>query len=189
MCGTDCRRSVLWCWDDQVATCDTETGDIVTTDTALCRDPRVWANVSCSNYFSDGRVFSYGLRCTGQNMMCVYPWYTVDSGEAGSGAVTQCPDKSDQVFNKSLTCRQHLQQHIDFHTQSFCNKNYSVQSELVCTNKSEWLSGKDKSYTDPHSCQSSCSVPGPDWREITLLDSIIGSPIYLLSIKRSIENI
>ena len=134
----------------------------MTTDTALCQDPRVWANVSCSDYYSDGSVQYYGLRCTGQNMRCVLPWYTMDDGEPG-GAVTQCPDKSDQVFNSSLTCRQHLQQHIDFHNQSFCNENYpKVQSKLVCTNKTKWLSGKDESHSDPHSCQSSCNVPDSD---------------------------
>ena len=74
-----------------------------------------------------------------------------------------CPDKSDQVFNSSLTCREHLQHNLDFHTQKFCNENYpEVQSSLICSNKAQWLSFKNPSFSDPHSCQSSCSVPGPD---------------------------
>ena len=110
------------------------------------------------------------------------PWYTKRGGLPFPmrGEVTQCPDKSDQVFNSSLTCSQHLQQHIDFHDQSFCNeKYYWDKSNLLCTNKSEWLAGKDesfqdlisilswKSFRDPHSCQSSCLDPGPKCQACT----------------------
>ena len=162
MCDTDCMNSFGWC-NHLATTCYTGSGDILTNNPMLCQDPRVWANVSCHDYFDDGRVMRFGLRCTGQNMRCVRPWYNIFDGEPLSFWDTQCPDKSDQVFNISLTCRQHLQQHMDFHTQNFCNEDYSyLQSGPICTNKTEWLSGKDKSYTDPHSCQSSCSVPGPD---------------------------
>ena len=157
-CGKNCRRSDLWCRDDETDTCDTGTVGITTNDPHLCRDPRVWANVTCSL-----SKHTYGFRCTGQNMRCVHPWYTVWDGEPLSHppSLTQCPDKSDQVFNSSLTCRQHLQQHIDFHNQSFCSENY-VRNKLICKNNSQWLSGKDESFSDPHLCQLSCSVPGPD---------------------------
>ena len=165
---SNCKMSGLWCFDNQADTCRIGSRDIKVNNPALCRDPRVWANVSCSYNWDDkdGIRRYHGLRCTGQNMRCVVPWYTVDNGEPYSSYVTQCPDKSDQVFNSSHTCSQHLQQHIDFHTQSFCNDT-RFRSELVCTNKSEWLVGKDKSYTDPHSCQSSCLVPGPECKACT----------------------
>ena len=173
MCGTDCRQSVLWCRDDRTAICNTESGNIATNDPALCQHPRVWADAPCSYNWYDGRVWTYGLRCSGQKMMCVHPWYTFSNEEQPPWAVTQCPDKSDQVFNSSLTCSKHLQHYLAFHTQKFCNENYTsiqigilglidLQSELICTNKTQWLSTKDPSYSDPHSCQSSCSVPGPD---------------------------
>ena len=153
--------------------CDTKSGNIATNDPALCQHPRVWADVPCSVNYNDGRGRYYGLRCSGKIMTCVLPWYTKDNGEPGSGELTQCPDKSDQIFNSSLKCSEHLKQHSDFHTQKFCNENYTIynntvrnetdiQTELICTNKTQWLSTKDLSYTDPHSCQSSCSVPGPD---------------------------
>ena len=104
MCGTQCRRSTFWCRDDiKTYSCDTGLGIIVTNDITLCQDPRVWANVSCSWYGKDGMVMGYGLRCTGQNMRCVYPWYTIDYA-GDSIPNSQCPDKSDQVFNSSLTC-------------------------------------------------------------------------------------
>ena len=190
MCGTNCMMNSLWCRDDYSAACNTGSGEVKTNDAALCQHPGVWADVPCSDYYDDGRVQRYGLRCSGQKMRCVYPWYTWDDGEPYSFSVTQCPDKSDQVFNSSLTCREHLQQHLDFHNQKFCNENYSdiggwkhidIQSEPICSNKTQWFSenyqeydykkGNYQSnytreqnplYSDPHSCQSSCSVPGPD---------------------------
>ena len=165
MCGKDCRLYTDWCRDDITASCDTGSGNIWSNDPSLCQDPRVFASASCYLY-SSGKVSIYELRCTGQNMECVRPWYTVKDGR--QGWVHQCPDKSDQVFNSSLTCREHLQQHIDFHTQKFCNANFTIfkgwqeghveiKSELICTNKTHWLSERDPSYSDPHSCQSSCS--------------------------------
>ena len=171
-CGKHCRVSGYWCRNDLSDTCDTGSGIIATNDPALCRDPRVWANVSCSLYSPVGKVNTQGLRCIGTNMRCVYPWYTTNYG-VPFPLLTQCPDKSDQVFNSSLTCKEHLQHYIDFHTQMFCNENYpSVQSELICTNKSQWLyemvlygnkyNSEPNSYTDPHSCQSSCLDPGID---------------------------
>ena len=167
MCGKDCRWNDLWCRDDYTETCGTKSGNIATNDPNLCQHPRVWADVPCSWNYDDRRVLSYGLRCSGQNMRCVQPWYTTCNGEPWKEYITQCPDKSDQVFNSSLKCSEHLEQYSDFHTQKFCNENYSshfvcLQSDLICTNKTQWLSTKDLSYTDPHSCQSSCSVPGPD---------------------------
>ena len=168
MCGAECKLSGIWFRDDKSYTCNTGSGYIRTNDPALCQHPGVWADVPCSRYWSDGRVSRYGLRCSGQKMSCVYPWYTLYDGEPYSDEVSQCPDKSDQVFNSSLTCREHLKQHSDFHTQKFCNENYFhdkwpyLDTRRICKNKTQWLSERDPSYSDPHSCQSSCSVPGPD---------------------------
>ena len=184
MCGSECRQNYLWCDDNTAASCDTGSGLINTTDPRLCSNPHVWRNVSCSQYFDDKRVYSYGVRCTGQIMQCVYPWYTSDKGnekalEEGPHLIeaysamefkdlryrphTQCSDKSDQVFNISLTCRQHLQQQVDFHTETFCNLDYvRDRNNLICTNKTQWLSTQDPAISDPHLCQSSCSIPDPD---------------------------
>merc|ERR1712147_550758 len=106
---------------------------------------RVWADVPCSNKIDyNGRVKKYGLRCTCQKMRCVYPWYTSTYGETYPWEVSQCSDKSDQVFNSSLTCREHLQHNLDFHTQNFCNDNYPpLFSNLICSNKTQWLSERD----------------------------------------------
>ena len=153
---------LIWCREDVTAICNTGSGNIATNDSALFQNPGVWDDVPCSSNNKDGRLQTYGLRCTGQNMRCVYPWYTTDDGLDRWGD-TQCPDKSGQVFNSSLTCRQHLQHHLDFHTQKFCNDNYlEVYSSLICSNKTQWLSTQVPSYSDPHSCQSSCSVPSQD---------------------------
>ena len=182
MCGLSCASSENWCRDDNlIFPCDSGSGIITSNDNALCQDPRVWANVTCILYFQGGGVKTHGLRCRGQNMRCIYPWYTWYSGEPSPYVLPQCPDKSDQVFNSSLTCKHHLQQHLDFHTEKFCNEKYpvledwkSVQSKLICSNKTQWLlSNKTflgwtryepfdmNLYSDPHSCQSSCSDPGP----------------------------
>ena len=141
MCGAKRWRSSGWCRGFNAASCNTTSGNIATNDPHLCQDPRVWENVPC-RYIDDDTV--HGLRCTGNNMRCVAPWYTQASGQPGPN--TQCPDKSDQKFNCSLTCSQHLQEHMDFHTQNFCSenffeqtKNYYYKNQPICTNKSEWL--------------------------------------------------
>ena len=102
-------------------------------------------------------------------MECVRPWYT-EADASQTYFDRRCLDKSDQVFNKSLSCSQHLKQHIDYHNEKFCNGNndgYDLQSSLICTNKTRYFSEAkdrepDKYLSDPHSCQLSCSVPGPD---------------------------
>ena len=106
MCGADCRLSHLWCNGDFVASCDTGSGLVNTTDPVLCSNPLVWRNVSCSQY---------GVRCTGQNMQCVYPRYTRDKGNGTTieedpevvealFKFNQCSDKSDRVFQVGEPC-------------------------------------------------------------------------------------
>ena len=169
MCGSECRHSYYWCDKKYPGSCDTGTGVVRTTDPRLCSNPRVWSleYKSCGWWYDDGdrKLENYGFRCQGQNMMCVYPWYTYYYGKAWGSYLTQCPDKTDQVFNRSLNCRQHLQLAVDFHTETFCDRRAKSQlhePELLCTNKSNWLDEQDKAYSDPHSCQASCSRPGPD---------------------------
>ena len=106
-------------------------------------------------------LYSYGLRCNGSNMQCVYPWYITADGDPPSFFNTKCSDKSDQVFNRSLTCREHLEKYMDIQTKRFCKtemkyKDHDVKSLLICTNKTQWLSFHPSSL-DPHSCQLSCS--------------------------------
>ena len=159
MCATavpesDCRGSDRWCDEADAAQCNTTSGMISTTDARLCFNPDLWRNVSCSKYFSDGRVWGYGSRCTSY-MVCTYPWYTQ---YRGIGKNPNCNDRSDEIFEKGLTCRQHLQKHIDFHQEKFCNINYpEVLNEPICYyNKTQWLS-EYPSRSDPHNCQSSCA--------------------------------
>ena len=142
-----------------------EKGDVSTQDRKLCSNPMIWKNVSCHMHYPDGMVGSYSRRCTGRNMQCVQAWYMADDGGETIGELTEtCSDMSDQTFTGGLTCRQHLQEHIDFHNMHFCNSTmkYNVSSELICRNKTKWLEEQDKSFQDPHKCQDSCSIPGPD---------------------------
>ena len=156
MCGpseSDCMLSAHWCNEDRSGQCNTTSGLISTTDSRLCSNPEVWRNVSCSTYLDDGRVWRYGSRCTSY-MECTYPWYTIYVGNEFN---PKCSDHSDEIFEKGLTCHQHLQKHIDFHQDKFCNVNYpKVQNEPICyINKTQWLS-ENPSKSDPHNCQSSC---------------------------------
>ena len=171
MCGSKCRENSKWCYDTSQDECNTGKEVILTTDPRLCSNPQVWRNVSCNKFNRFHEVYYYGLRCRGSKMRCVYPWYTIQRGE--TDGVTRCEDKSDQVFNSSLTCRQHLQQNMDFHTEHFCHRPLDEWGEgdaidLICTNKTQWLAENPTVQnqltpnSDPHSCQSSCSVPGPD---------------------------
>ena len=160
-CGKECRHSYYWCVEDFPAKCDTGGEIVSSTDTRLCSNPHVWSNVTCSWNNFDGST-NFGLRCKGKNMECVFPWYTYYTGEIWGSYLTQCPDKSDQVFYSSLTCRQHLQIAIDYHSETFCSQNSYLQYEIICTNKSKWLSEQDKALSDPHSCQESCSKPDSD---------------------------
>ena len=152
----DCRSSGYWCDEANAAQCNTNTtsGLISTTDSRLCSNPEVWRNVSCNSHFSDGRVYSYGSRCT-SNMACAYPWYT----NYGNMVLPnqKCSDRSDEIFEEGLTCRQHRQKEIKFHQEKFCNVNYpGVQYKPICINKTQWLL-ENPSKSDPHNCQSSCA--------------------------------
>ena len=168
-CGAECRHSYYWCVEDFPEKCDTGTELVSSTDPRLCTNPHVWSKVTCSWNNYDGTT-NFGLRCKGTNMECVFPWYTYYTGEIWGSYLTQCPDKSDQVFNSSLTCRQHLQLAINYHDDTFCSQNSYLQFELICTNKSKWLSEQDTALSNPHSCQDSCSKPGPDCMACTNQD-------------------
>ena len=182
-CGPDpvsdeCVRSYNWCRGDAWGSSDTCGPEKISPqDRRLCNHPAVWANTSCT-YYNNGRVRWYGKRCTGTNQQCITPWYTVDDGNYRS---EPCEDKSDQIFTRGLTCREHLENYKEDHDARFCSLsvtssvNYniitifhqfitglnpsvpSVKSELICQNKTQWLSEQDPSYSDPHRCQESCS--------------------------------
>ena len=118
--------------------------------------------MSCNLYGVNETLRSYGKRCTGSKMACSVPWYTDVLGNTGIHQA-KCSDRSDEIFEEGLTCRQHLQKHIEFHQDKFCNNNYpEVNSTLICLNKTQWLSTKDPSLSDPQNCQSSCAIPGTD---------------------------
>lgn len=51
---------------------------------------------------------------------------------------------------------------MDLHDEKFCNEKYDFQSDLICINKTKWLSEQPAAKSDPHSCQLSCLTPGQD---------------------------
>ena len=165
-CLTQQNETYSWCHSSAT---DSQTCNGVTTrDRRLCGNPLVFSKVPCTKYLTDGtgRVEYFGMRCTGTNQECVIPWYTMSDPTPNNHHTRSCrQDKSDRIFNKTLTCREHLQQHMAFHDEHFCNSDYWLQFDLICTNKTQWLSEvtkEDASFSNPHNCQSSCSSPGLD---------------------------
>ena len=141
LCDSKCWKTNDWCRDWNTQLC--EKRHINTNDKRVCGNPLVWKRLSCIEYskynstIDDTIVASYGLRCLGKNMECVKPWYTSDDGSTTQG----CSDKSDQIFTRGWTCRQHLQQNIEFHDRHFCNTSVpsNVKSQLICTDKIKWM--------------------------------------------------
>ena len=164
-CGSDCKFNRFWCNEGATFTCGED--QISNTDHRLCGNPLVFRDMKCISYFPGppGRagVRWYGKKCTGTNQQCVVPWYTQGSTRKGEGILSErCPDKSDQMFDVGLTCRQHLQQYIEFHDYHFCDIPYyhpsSKHAELICKNKTKWFEQQGSTFMDPHDCQSSCSA-------------------------------
>ena len=132
---SDCKESYLWCNEAKADQCNTASGLISTTDSRLCSNPEVWRNVSCNQYYSDGTVAKYGIRCQGSTMGCAYPGYTAQ--ELGNELYPKCSDRSDEIFEEGLTCRQHLQKQkwSDHHN---CQSSCAVPGPdcLACSNSS-----------------------------------------------------
>ena len=97
-CGSECKWNGGFCSTSLgllTYTCD----GINTQDRKLCTNPLIWRNVNCTFFWSTGEVRYYKQRCTGRNMECYTPWYADKDGRKEES----CSDKSDQIFNKSLT--------------------------------------------------------------------------------------
>ena len=127
---------------------------IYSNDRKLCGNPLVFSNVSCG-------ITCFPCiapkRCNGTNKHCIMPWYL--SGRGTNFERKTCEDKSDQIFTIGLTCGQQLQRFIELHEANFCLEDSSDADDLICTNKTEWLSRQTPAFSDPHNCQESCSDP------------------------------
>ena len=157
-CGSKCILNDHWCVENPIKYCEYE--GFNTNDARLCNNPLLWRNLTCMGYnvYSEG-ISDFGKRCNGTNQHCIYPWYTRSDLRVGIRMEETCTDKSDQIFTIGLTCKEHLQLNLEFHTQKFCK---GTNQELICKNKTEWLSKQKVSLSDPHFCRSSCYEPGPD---------------------------
>ena len=165
MCGEKCLESWKWCSDHHLETC----GDISSRDWRLCENELIFTNKSCKKYVN-GRVEAYGLRCSGFNKECYFPWYGIVNGDINGWRFSSyalkatCNDKSDQVFSIGETCEAHQERQIEIHNSRFCNSKYPwYQDTEICTDKKGWLeSKKERRYQDAHNCQASCLTPSPD---------------------------
>ena len=73
MCGTECVDNWQWCKLSKLH-CDDGSQIFTTKDPVLCRNTTFWSAVNCQLYDAD-IIIAHGLRCTGSNQHCYYPWY------------------------------------------------------------------------------------------------------------------
>ena len=160
-CGEKCLDSYKWCSDEYLETCGPQ--NISSRDWRLCENELIFTNTSCNINYNDGRPWAYGLRCSGYNKECYFPWYRFDYGDNNWLNVHfTCKDKSDQIFSIGETCEDHQQRQIEIHNSLFCTYDY-LQDQEICTDTKGWLeTRKERRYQDPHNCQASCLTPSPD---------------------------
>ena len=176
MCGSDCLESRKWC-GDYSEPCGAQ--KITTNDRRICSHPSVFRNISCFIYDRSESVYAFGIRCSGNNMGCIYPWYVRQIGniknEPEEPWTETCNDKSDQYFNVGRTCAYHLEQHKMDYNREFgdsiktkvWDRNQMIFNERTVS-LDEWLEKQpDKKYRDPHNCQDSCLKRGPDCEACT----------------------
>ena len=122
-----------------------------------------------------------GKRCLGKQQHCYYPWYSelYTYRENNQGRLmTTCSDKSDQIFEKK-DCKM-FSNYLDEYKLLFCTPTYydedqqELKSLLMTTywaeNCAEDIFTKLREMyreEDPHSCQESCSSPGPGCQACT----------------------
>ena len=116
MCGSDCKDTHLWCTSrsSDNGTCGLEA---INKGSRICGNPLVLGNLSCIDYYGK----DYGMRCSGSNQECIYPWYLSTNNAFGESV---CSDKSDQKFTIGLTCSQHVKAYIKIHNENFCKNSY-----------------------------------------------------------------
>ena len=165
-CGKTCYGNEAWCADVN-GNCKTNIGSVATTDERICGNPLLMGSLYCP-----------GIRCRGTKMACTSPWYTRNTTFVFHGIYPSCEDKSDQVFNSGLTCREHFQLYLDYHDLKFCSEDRlspSAPTPDYCgtrKEKEQWLSEiikqfqsqgeldekfRESSFLDPHNCQGSCN--------------------------------
>jgi len=177
----DCKPNHKWCTEN--ISCESEVSRDRLQLQRFCQNPTFWSSQDCNNYNSDGTVYSYGERCTGNQQHCFYPAYRSYDYETFrdiDGFLTQCKDKSDQIFEKHSHCN--MRSTLDIYCdhcrdnnntwlwgdedygdcQTKCDNREQFIEEQTDPNKT-WPSGRGSTRNDvldPHNCQASCLQPG-----------------------------
>ena len=179
-----CKMNFEWCTNKNVEEtrgCTlNENVTINVNDKSVCGNHTVWKNVSCNMYepllpgsIQIPVVDNYGLRCQGSFQHCYYPWYYRSSGGSQIFEAT-CYDQSHKKFEIGQTCLDFNKKFLNIHTEKFCNYKGSstwydfVKEKKICKNPTEWFQEQtDPLIQDPHECQDSCYVKGPDCQACT----------------------
>ena len=172
-CSDGCKWIRDWC-TGRGDVCKTPAGAFVSVDTpALCRNATYWRinNFSCDLYDSSwsGRVVAAGAKCSSDYQHCTFPWYRwYSAGITDYSINPSCLDKSDQVFPINSTCRQHNQQFLKTYRTLWCSGNNDKYTGAYCDYNGKYLDDwftseqEDEKIRDPHGCERSCSIAGPD---------------------------
>jgi len=155
ICGDKCLATSDWC---SALPISTDCGGFTIDDAKLCQNYTFWHNQDCNQYDEEGRVASYGRRCTGQMMGCNYPAYMRENYDYN----WPCSDKSDQIHKIGSKCT--IEQHLDIYKRLFCNQNPEARRGEYCdeiqSDPAGWISKQtDQDNLDPHNCQASCLTP------------------------------
>ena len=164
-----CTANTNWC-DGSGASCEVGNITISLDNPQLCANQTKLSELSCDLYTSAGQLFAHGLRCSGKNKACFFPFYNHYNGEP-LGAKPTCDDNSHKKFPVGVTCSKFNQQFMVQHKQQWCNCTDDTnpnciyaKGSKICTNPEAWLEEQrlNQFVQDPHQCQSSCEVPGKD---------------------------
>ena len=176
-----CMHFGDWCNTEYTESCLVNNSTrLSSSDSNLCQNKTFWRNVDCNFYFNRDftKVQGYGIRCSGRNQQCSYPYYYDDLKRQDIYfASSQCEDKSDRVHQANTSCpssKTYLQIYADMR----CDSDW--KNSDICLAPEKWLeqqtkreprnlgfSGKELYYHDPHGCWDSCAEPGPECRACT----------------------
>ena len=71
-----------------------------------------------------------------------------------------CDDKSDLVHHANTFCNP--EKYAQIYSDVWCGEDRDAEIKTKCNNLNTWFSTqRGETHTDPHSCQASCSQPGP----------------------------
>ena len=110
-----------------------------------------------------------GFRCAGHMQHCIFPEYMSENYHGGK--IKICKDYSDQIFPIDSLCN------ATKYVLDYCSRFCSTPEDMkICEDPQSWIQKMSeeelaKNHTfykiDPHNCQLSCSMLGPNCQACT----------------------